>query len=516
MIIVYLLIGAIGGVLFTFFLVRIFDIYEFNKTKKMSYEIYDGALKQKEAILLSAQNEWESIKLKYKQEWEEIIKKALQEKQEIIKKAERIEKRLLEKEERIDKKLESISFKQEALVKKEEELKLKKEELDKRESQIHEKLMEVASLTRDEARQVLLKKIEKECEADLTGVIMKYKRDLEERKNEIAREILIKSIQQYAWDVTNEVTTTIVPIHGEDIKGKIIWKEGRNIIAFERATGVSLIIDDTPDAVFISSFDLFKRYIAKKALEKLVEDGRIQPARIEEVVENTTAEANILLKNLWKETVDMLGIHDIPEEMFSLIGKLRFRTSYWQNILKHSMEVSYIAEHLAKELKVDAYIAKKWGLLHDIGKAVDHEIEGTHPEIWGKLARQYGLDDTLIEIIECHHDDIGSISIYAAIVQIADAISSVRPGARKETVEQYFKRVQEMEMLAQSFSWVTKAYAVSAGREIRVFVDAQQVNDYEAYAMARMIAQEIERKLSYPWQVKVLLIREMRVIEYAK
>ena len=326
----------------------------------------------------------------------------------------------------------------------------------------------------------------------------------------------MKSIQQYAWDVTSEVTTTLIEIPSDDIKWKLIWKEGRNITTFEKATWVALIIDDTPDSVFISAFDLYRRYIAKKSLEKLIEDGRIQPARIEEVVEKTEAEADILLRELWNKVCDELGLENIPDELIPIVGKLRFRTSYGQNILKHSKETAIIAESLASELWADPKLVKMWWLLHDIWKALDQEIEWTHPEIWAKLARKYGLNEKVVDMIENHHWEQFSISLEAAIVQIADAISSVRPWARREAIEQYIKRVQEMEALVWSFPWVNKAYAISAGREVRVFVDADTISDLQAQEMAREIAENIQEKLSYPWEVKVNLIREMRVIEYAK
>jgi ribonuclease Y len=316
--------------------------------------------------------------------------------------------------------------------------------------------------------------------------------------------------------VVSEVTTTLIPLSNDDLKWKLIGKEWRNIVAFERATWVALIIDDTPDTVFISAFDLFKRYIAKKSLEKLLEDGRIQPARIEEIVQITTNEADILLKDIGKKTLDELNITWVPEEIIPLIWKLRFRTSYGQNILKHSTEVAYIAESIAKDLQLDPVLAKKWGLLHDIWKALDHDIEWTHPEIGAKIARKYWLWENVIDMIENHHSEPTWMTVYTAIVQMADAISSVRPWARRESIEQYVKRVKEMEALVGSFSWVIKAYAISAGREIRVFVDADTVGDFEAHEMARNIAIDIEAKLNYPWEVKINLIREMRIIEYAK
>ena len=436
--------------------------------------------------------------------------------EQIIKKSEKIEERILDREEKIENKLEQIENKLEILSSKEEQLKEEKELLSERKHELDWKISEIAKLTEKEARTLFVKEIKLKYEDDGIDVIKKYKKKIEDEKQEIAKDIILKSIQQYASDVTSEVTTTLIEIPSDDIKWKLIWKEGRNITTFEKAAWVALIIDDTPDTVFISAFDLFRRYIAKKSLEKLIEDGRIQPARIEEVVAKTEKEADILLKELWNKVIEELWIRNIPEEIIPFIWKLRFRTSYGQNILKHSKETAIIAESIAKELWIDTNIVKAGWLLHDIWKALDQEYEGSHPEIGWKFARKYKLNEKLVDIIENHHWEQFSISIETAIVQIADAISSVRPWARREVIEDYLKRVQEMEALVQSFSWVNKAYALSAGKEIRVFVDANTVSDLQAAETARDIAELIQEKLSYPGEVKVNLIREMRVIEFAK
>ncbi|NVP17978.1 ribonuclease Y [Candidatus Gracilibacteria bacterium] len=445
-----------------------------------------------------------------------MIEDSKKESNDIISKAEKIEERILEKEEKIENKLELLEEKQEKIAQKEDSLREKEEKIEDIKIELEGKLAELAKLSEDEARELFLKKIEEKYEQDGKNLIIKHKKKIEDNKKEISRDIILKSIQQYAGDVTSEVTTTIIPIPSDDIKGKLIGKEGRNITTFERAAGVALIIDDTPDSVFISAFDLYRRYIAKKSLEKLIEDGRIQPARIEEVVAKTEEEADILLKELGNKVLDELGITNMPDEIIPVIGKLRFRTSYGQNIIKHSKEVALIAESLAIELGADPMLCKTGGLLHDIGKALDQEYEGTHPEIGGILGRKYKLNEKVVDMIENHHGEQFSISLEAAIVQVADAISSVRPGARREVIEDYLKRVQEMEALVTSFSGVNKAYALSAGREIRVFVDANTVSDMDAQSLAREIADNIQEKLSYPGEVKVNLIREMRVIEVAK
>jgi len=447
---------------------------------------------------------------------EELLEKSKKESLEIIKKAEKTESRILEKEEKIDKKLENLEHKQENISKKEEDLVRQKEELEKTQLELDWKIQELSKLSEQEAREIFLKEISEKFEQDWKDLIVKHKKKIEDNKKEEAREIILKAIQQYAWDVTSEVTMTLIQIPSDDIKWKLIWKEWRNITTFERCCWVSLIIDDTPDTVFISAFDLYRRYIAKKSLEKLIEDWRIQPARIEEIVAKTEQEAEILLRDLWNKILDELSITNVPDEIIPVIWKLRFRTSYGQNILKHSKEVALIAESLAKDLWADPYLCKVGWLLHDIWKALDQEYEWTHPEIWWILARKYKMDERIIDVIENHHQDPFTISLNTAIVQVADAISSVRPWARREVIEDYLKRVQEMEALVSSFHWVNKAYALSAWREIRVFVDAKTISDMEALNMAREIADNIQEKLSYPWEVKVNLIREMRVIEIAK
>ena len=463
-----------------------------------------------------AKSESEKIIAEAERKRENILNSTRKESNEIIKKSEKIEERILEREGKIEQKLEQIEQKYDKIAQKENDIKEEKEKIFDKQHELDGKLEEMSKLTEKEARELFLEQIKNKYQDDGLEVVKKFKKKTEDSKKEVAREIILKSIQQYAGDVTSEVTTTVIEIPSDDIKGKLIGKEWRNITTFEKSAWVALIIDDTPNSVFISAFDLFRRYVAKKSLEKLIEDGRIQPARIEEVIAKTEEEAHILLTELWNKVTEELGITNIPDEMLPIVGKLRFRTSYGQNILKHSKEVALIAEQLAIELGADPKLCKTGGLLHDIWKALDQEYEGTHPEIWGKLARKYKMNDKIVDMIENHHGEQFSISLEAAIVQVADAISSVRPGARREVIEDYMKRVQEMEALVQSFSWVNKAFALSAAREIRVFVDAATISDLHAQDMAKEIAENIQEKLSYPGEVKVNLIREMRVIEFAK
>jgi ribonucrease Y len=426
------------------------------------------------------------------------------------------ESRLTEKEKRLDTKSEEIDGKRLEIAEQEKILETKLTKADETARELSWKLEEMAKMTQEQAKAELLTLTESRYERDILSLIEKKKKDFKSREADIAKEILIKSIQQYAWEVCGETTQTLVTLESDDLKGKIIGKEGRNIIAFEKATGVSLIIDDAPDTVFLSSFDLFRRYIAKKSLEDLIEDKRIQPARIEEIVEKNQADAEKLITDLGRKTIEEMGIIGVPDEILPLIGKFRFRTSYGQNILMHSKEVAYIAEAIAKLIGADPVLALKGGLLHDLGKAMDHDIEGTHPEIGGRIARKYGLDDTIVNIIEGHHDDVPMICIETKIVQIADAISAVRPGARRMNVEDYIKRIQEMENIAMSFPGVAKAYALSAGREIRVFVDADTVSDLSAEKLAQEVAGQIEANCNYPGEIKVIIFREKRIVEYAK
>jgi ribonuclease Y len=368
----------------------------------------------------------------------------------------------------------------------------------------------------DEAKKVLFAKVEENYERDFLGYIEKKKKEMTVREKEISREMLINSMQQYSAAVTAETTQTSVELKDDDMKGRLIGKEGRNIIAFEKETGVSLIIDDTPNTVFISSFDLFRRYIAKKSIEMLMDDKRIQPVRIEEVVRQNQTDAEKLIFQIGEQALNEIGFTGLPAELVSIMGKLRFRTSYGQNVLKHSLEVAYIAEGIAKEIGADPKLALYGGFLHDIGKALDHDVEGTHPEIGGRILRKHGMDEKIVNIAEGHHGAVPMICIETKIVQLADAISAVRPGARRANADQYVKRLKEMEDLILAFSGVTKAYALSAGREVRVFVDTEKISDLAAEKLAQEIAQSIESNLNYPGEVKVNVIRERRFVEYAR
>ncbi len=363
---------------------------------------------------------------------------------------------------------------------------------------------------------MLLKHYEKEYSNDIVEHLQKVEENLKEEADDKAKDIIVHSIQRYASEVASESTATIVDLPNDEVKGRIIGREGRNINAFETKTGVDVIVDDTPGSILISGFDLMRRYIAKRSLEELIQDGRIHPARIEETIDKVTKEVNKLIKESGEKACFELGITGFQPDLIKLIGRLRFRTSYGQNILKHSVEVGFLCAGIAGELGADIEAAKKAGFLHDIGKAVDHEIEGSHAIIGGSIARKFGLSDHIVNAIESHHEEVKPESVEALIVAAADAISSSRPGARRESLESYIKRLKELEAVANSFEGVKKTFAIQAGREVRVIVSPEDIDDVKMKTLSFDIARKIEGDLAYPGEIKVNVIRETRSVEYAK
>jgi ribonuclease Y len=371
-------------------------------------------------------------------------------------------------------------------------------------------------LTPEEARELLLKRYEEELKEEKARMIKNMEEEIKEEADKKAKDIISLAIQRCAVEHTTEATVSVVQLPNDEIKGRIIGREGRNIRAFEMATGVDLVIDDTPEAVSLSSFDPIRREIARIALEKLVQDGRIHPARIEEVVEKTKQEFDKKLMEEGKSAAFEVGIHNLHPELMKLLGKLKFRTSFGQNALQHSKEVAFIMNILASELGLDGRIAKRVGLLHDIGKAVDHQVEGTHAQIGADLLRKYGESEIVINAAEAHHEEAEFKSLYVLLALIADAISASRPGARRETLETYLKRLKQLEDLANSFEGVEKSYAISAGREIRVIVQPNKISDNEIVLLAHQIKKRIEQQLDYPGNIKITVIKETRAIDYAK
>src|SRR3989338_6627710 len=397
-----------------------------------------------------------------------------------------------------------------------EEIKRIQEKVLNTEAEKRAELEKVAQLSETEAKEELLREIEKKYEEDLMVRIQKLENGNQEKLENRAKDILATSIQRLAASTASELMTTVVTISNNEIKGKIIGKEGRNIRAFERASGVELIVDDTPGSIVISSFDPIRRQVASLALENLILDGRIQPAKIEELVEKAKEEINKIIKEKGEQAVYECGILNFDPRIIAIIGRLYFRTSYGQNVLQHSIEMAHIAGMLAEELGADVAIAKAGALVHDIGKALDHEVQGTHVEIGIRILQKFGADERIITAMKSHHEDYPYETIEAVIVQTADAISGGRPGARRDSVENYLKRLKELETLVNSFPAVEKSYALQAGREIRIFVTPEKITDAEAKLMARDIAMKIEQELKYPGEIKVTLIRETRVIEYAR
>ncbi|MBM2820893.1 MAG: protein, uncharacterized protein [Candidatus Berkelbacteria bacterium] len=462
------------------------------------------AAKQKE-ILLEAKDEALKIKEEAKKE-EERLRRDLTE----------LEKNLRRREEMIDRRLEGVETEKEKIVQREKEINFIKEEIVKVKIREEETLEKIASIKRDEAREMLLRSVEKEYKDDLIKKIKEQKEIAREEAQNIAREILSTVIQRLASEHTTESTTSAVNLPSDEMKGRIIGREGRNIQAFEKETGTDLIIDDTPDTVVVSAFDPIRRNIAKVALEKLIADGRIHPTRIEEVVKKAKEEIGQQIKEAGEQAAYEVGVAGLNPDLVKILGRLKFRTSYGQNVLQHSIESAYIGGMLANELGADVNLVKKAALLHDIGKAVDHDIPGAHHHISGDIAKKYGLSDDIIHAIMAHHDDIEAKSVEAIIVKASDAISSSRPGARRETLENYVKRLEELENIANSFPGVEKSYAIQAGREVRILVKPEDIDDLEAIKLSKNIAKKIEDDLQYPGTIKVNVIRETRAIEFAK
>ncbi|KAF1084608.1 Ribonuclease Y [Sporotomaculum syntrophicum] len=428
----------------------------------------------------------------------------------------RQERRLVQKEETLDRKVESIEKREEILTRKDMEVDALKAELSAIYSRQVEELERISGLTSDDARQILLSDIEKEIQHEAAILIKEIENKAKEEGEKRAKEIITSAIQRCAADHVAETTVAVIPLPNDEMKGRIIGREGRNIRAFETATGIDLIIDDTPEAVILSGFDPIRREVARMSLEKLIVDGRIHPARIEEMVEKSRKEVEQQIRESGEQAIFDTGIHGLHPELINLLGRLKFRTSYGQNVLKHSIEVAHLAGLMAAELGVDVQMAKRAGLLHDIGKAVDHEVEGPHVTIGVELAQKYRESREIIHAIAAHHGDEEPKTIVAGLVQAADAISAARPGARRETLENYIKRLQKLEEIAGAFDGVEKSYAIQAGREIRIMVKPEKVDDLGAVKLVREIAKKIENELDYPGQIKVMIIRETRVVGYAK
>jgi ribonuclease Y len=502
----FLAAGAgIGGIAIGYFLRWLVTL---GKRGSMELEI-----KKK---MLEAEEEAKKIVAKAETKAEQKITEARGEAKEIEEKTKKTEDRLIKKEELLDKRQTDIDKESEDLKQKIEEVKTIKETVEGLKGDRERELQKVAGLSEDEAKKAIMEELEAKYEEDILVRLHKLENVGEEQLERKAQDILAQSIQRMANSVSSDIMSSTVALPSDDVKGKIIGKEGRNIKAFERATGVEVIIDDTPGTIMLSSFDPVRRQVARISLEKLIKDGRIQPARIEEEVEKVRQDVNKIIKEKGEQAAFEVGVINLDPRIISILGRLHFRTSYGQNVLQHSIEMAHIAGVIAEELGANVAIAKAGALLHDIGKAVDHEIQGTHVEIGRRILQKFGADPEIVKAMEAHHEEYPYETIESRIVQTADAISGARPGARRDTVENYLKRLADLEATANSFPGVDKSYALQAGREVRIFVQPDEVSDLEAKKLARDIAIKIEQELKYPGEIKVNVIRENRIIEYAR
>ena len=426
------------------------------------------------------------------------------------------ERRLIQKEENLDKRAQSLEDKEKNLDKKLADTDAIKQELEEKKAKELEELQRISGLTIDEAKQQLLKSLEGEIAPEKAALIRDYEAKIKDEQNKIAKEMVSYAIQKCAADHTSETTVSVVNLPNDEMKGRIIGREGRNIKTLETLTGIDLIIDDTPEAVIISGFDPLRREVARIALEKLLEDGRIHPARIEEMVEKAKEEVEAIIKEEGERAVLETGVNGLHPEVVKLLGKLRYRTSYGQNVLNHSIEVSNLARIMADEIGINSKLARRAGLLHDIGKALDHDMEGTHVQIGVDVLKRFKENDLVINCVEAHHGDVEPKCLEAVLVQAADAISASRPGARRETLETYIKRLTQLEEIADSFDGVDKSFAIQAGREVRLVVKPEKISDDQMVILARDVAKKVEQEMEYPGQIKVNVIRETRAIDYAK
>ena len=513
---IIIILGTVAGVVIGFFLRKKLVESKLATAEEAAKKIFADAKKDSDTLKKEARLQAKEELYKSKAEFE---KESRNKKYEMQK----VEKRLSQKEENLEKKVNLLDQKDISVAKREKSLEAQekrvKEMEDKYTAALEEQksqLEKISGMTSTEAKKLLMQNLENEAKLESARTIRRIEEETKENSDKISRNIIAMAIQRYSADYVAEKTVSLVNLPNDEMKGRIIGREGRNIRAIEQLTGVDLIIDDTPEAILISSFDSIKREIARISLEKLITDGRIHPARIEEIVDKVKLEMEGTLREAGERVTFDVGIHKINPEIIRLLGRLKYRTSYDQNVLQHSLEVSYLCGMMASELGINVKSAKRAGLLHDIGKAVDHEVEGSHALIGSDLAKKHGENEDIVHAISAHHDDIKPQTVMAVLVQAADALSAARPGARREMLVTYVKHLKDLENIANSFDGVSKSYAVQAGREIRVIVESKDVSDDSAVVVSRDIARKVEESLTYPGQIKVTVIRETRAIEYAK
>ncbi len=516
MMIVYMVLSLVVGLGLGYFFKVVLDKRYVKDASSTASRLIEEAKKEASNMIADARLKSKEIMFNAKSQGEMEVKERMRE-------ISQAEKRLAQREDKIDSKLSILDKREQEAKKTEERLARRLKEVEEIKQEVESlrreqigRLEKISGLSQEEAKKELMLTLESEARHEAAKKLKQIQEEARATADKKAKEILVTSIQRFSADVANEHTVSVVNLPNEEMKGRIIGREGRNIRSIEALTGVDLIIDDTPDAVVISCFDPVKREVARLALEKLVADGRIHPARIEEVVEKVEKEVQDGIWEAGQQATFDVGIHDIHPELIKLIGKLKYRTSFAQNVYQHSIEVAHLCGIMAAEVGVNQKIAKRIGLLHDIGKAVDHELEGSHAIIGADIAKRYGEAEEVVEAIASHHDEAPVTSVYGFLVQAADTLSAARPGARQEMLENYIKRLSDLESLARSFEGVTKAYAVQAGREIRVMADISQVNDDDIDALAQDIAKVIEKQMIYPGQIKVVVIRENRAVGYAK
>lgn len=515
-IIAYLVLGA------AFLLGLLVGWFVFSKGKKISSALQmeistkEGKLKELDVKISQSNASAKAIEAEARANAKEIVSEARIKVSELEGKIQREQARLEEKERSIEEKVKTVERQKTQLDAQIKEVESVRTEVTAAAEKHRSALEQVSKLSQEEAKAQLLKELESEYAPHFAKQVKALREEMEDKIEEEAKSLMAQAMQRYASETATESTSTIVQLPSDDVKGKIIGKEGRNISAFEQATGVDIIIDDTPGAIIISGYDLARRYVAKLAMEKLVKDGRIQPARIEEIVAKMKDDVGKMMLEFGKRACEELGIGGYPQDLLKIIGRLRFRTSYGQNVLKHSVEMAHIGRMLAEEIGADTQIVVEGCLLHDIGKALDHEVSGTHVEIGVEICKRFKVRPEVVHCVAAHHEDIPMESPEAFIVAAADAISGARPGARRESIEAYIKRLKELEETAKSFEGVTRAFAISAGREVRVYVDTARIDDLKQEELAKNISQKIEKELTYPGVIKVNVIRERRVEQLAK